>query len=94
MHGTGLRLASHTVGRGGEQLFEGGCDRAVALAKVEKESFKPSEATLSSLRVLFGPSILGRVGICTLHYILISCSLLIGPIILYYIALPHLSFAY
>ena len=61
MHGTGLRLASHTVGRGGEETFEGGCEKAVSLAKAEKESFRPSEETLSSLRALFGPSVLGRV---------------------------------
>ena len=61
MHGTGLRLASHTVGRGGEEVFEGGCDRAVALAKAEKESFQPSEEALSPVRALFGPSVLSRV---------------------------------
>ena len=61
MHGTGLRLASHTVGRGGEELFEGGCEKAVLLAKAEKESFQPAEHALGPIRTLFGPSVLGRV---------------------------------
>lgn len=61
MHGTGLRLASHTVGRGGEETFEGGCEKAVLFAKAEKESFQPAEHALGPVRTLFGPSVLGRV---------------------------------
>lgn len=61
MHGTGLRLSSHTIGKNGEEAFEGGCAKAVALALAEKDSFKPSERNMAALSAIFGDSVNGRV---------------------------------
>jgi hypothetical protein len=65
MHGTGLRLSSHTVGKDGEEAFAGGCVKAVALALKEKASFKPSEKNMAALSAIFGDGVNGRVFICT-----------------------------
>lgn len=65
MHGTGLRLSSHTVGKTGEEAFEGGCAKAVALALKEKASFKPSEKNMAALNAIFGDGVNGRVITCT-----------------------------
>lgn len=65
MHGTGLRLSSHTVGKSGEEAFEGGCAKAVALALKEKASFKPSEKNMAALNAIFGDGVDGRVIICS-----------------------------
>ena len=61
MHGIGLRHSSHVVDeKKGEASFAGGCDRSVALAKTERESFVPAVDAMAALVDIFGPDVRDR----------------------------------
>ena len=61
MHGVGLRHSSHAVDGSGEQVFEGGCTKAVKLAKKELDAFKPTSTNMIELKKTFGSEVEGRV---------------------------------
>ena len=61
MHGVGLRHSSHAVDGSGEQVFEGGCTKAVLLAKKELDAYVPTPSNMVELKKTFGNGVEGRV---------------------------------